>query len=122
MKLEEIIKRLDNVFNLWDTEADKIQGIFREVAKKQKVEIKYSSRVFFSSFRTLKTRLDELKDFRRQHEQLTNVIAKVLRFSGVMSLDYGLQNSPEKQVFFYKFYNWIFIILTFFRCLRPMTT
>lgn len=101
-ELEEIMKRLDNLFSLWDSEADKIQQIFRDVAKKQKVEIKFSSRVFYSSFRTLKTRLDELKDFRRQHEQLTNVIARVLRFTtGSMFLDYGLQNSPEKQVIFH---------------------
>lgn len=97
-EVEEIMKSFTQLFQLWDNEAEKIQSIFRELGKKQKAEMKYSSRAFLQH-KALETRLDELKAFRRQHEQLNNVILRVLRFSGgIMSLDNGLQTSPEKQV------------------------
>jgi len=53
--------------------------IFRDMAKKQKVEMKYTYRIQLRH-KNLEARLDELQKFRKQHEQLSNVIARLALF------------------------------------------
>ncbi|KAI1728166.1 dynein heavy chain and region d6 of dynein motor domain-containing protein [Ditylenchus destructor] len=96
-ELDEIMKSCYSVFAYWDEEGDKLQSMFRELAKKQKMDVKYTTRIHFRH-KQLEQRFDELHKFRKQHEQLSNVIARVLRSSGGMSLDAGDQDGPDKQV------------------------
>uniref|UniRef100_A0A915D7E3 AAA+ ATPase domain-containing protein n=1 Tax=Ditylenchus dipsaci TaxID=166011 RepID=A0A915D7E3_9BILA len=96
-ELDDVMRSCNAVFIYWEEEADKMQTIFREMAKKQKTDIKFNIRINLRH-KLLETRFDELLKFRKQHEQLSNVIQRVLRFSGGISLDSGGQLSPDKQV------------------------
>lgn len=51
--------------------------MFREMSKKQKQEMKYSYRIQLRH-KNLEARLDDLQKFRKQHEQLSNVIARLV--------------------------------------------
>lgn len=97
-ELDEFMTGCTKVFTYWEEEQDKLQTIYREMAKKQKQEIKISLR-FPMRHKHLETRLEELHKFRKQHEQLASVISRVLRFSGQkIALDSGGQMNPDKQV------------------------
>ncbi|KAI1697105.1 cytoplasmic dynein 1 heavy chain 1 [Ditylenchus destructor] len=96
-ELDEIMKGCYSVFAYWDEEGDKIQSMFRELAKKQRMEIRYTTRIYFRH-KELEQHFDEIHKFRKQHEQLSNVIARVLRSSWGKTLDAGDQDGPDKQV------------------------
>lgn len=97
MELDEIMKSLSRLFQFWDDEADQMQNAFRELAKKQKVDVKFTIRINYRH-KHLETRFDELYKFRKQHDQLSSVISRVLRFSTGIALDHGIQTTPDKQV------------------------
>ena len=63
----------------WDDEYDKLQGLMRDIVKKKREEnLKMVWRVSFSHKR-LQGRMEQMRRFRRQHEQLRTVIVRVLR-------------------------------------------
>lgn len=97
-ELDEIMAGCTKVFTFWDDEQDKLQQIFRDMAKKQKMEVKYALRIT-TRHKNLEMRLNDLHKFRKQHEQLASVISRVLHSSGQKNaLDSGGQMSPDKQV------------------------
>ncbi|XP_022254853.1 dynein heavy chain, cytoplasmic-like [Limulus polyphemus] len=68
-----------DVFTTWDDEYDKLQGLLRDIIKKKRDEhLKMVWRVS-PAHKRLQARMEQMRKFRRQHEQLRTVIVRVLR-------------------------------------------
>ena len=58
------------MFSAWDEQYETLQGTLRDIAKKKREEpLKVSWRVN-PAHKLLQTRIDQMRKFRRQHEQL----------------------------------------------------
>lgn len=67
------------VFQTWDDEYEKLQVLLRDIVKRKREEnLKMVWRIN-PAHRKLQARLDQMRKFRRQHEQLRAVIVRVLR-------------------------------------------
>ncbi|GLV39725.1 Dynein heavy chain 64C [Carabus blaptoides fortunei] len=78
-EFEKVMGQCFEVFTTWDDEYDKLQGLLRDIVKKKRDEhLKMVWRVSFQHKR-LQTRMENMRKFRRQHEQLRTVIVRVLR-------------------------------------------
>ncbi|MGH0183385.1 UNVERIFIED_CONTAM: hypothetical protein FKN15_012033, partial [Acipenser sinensis] len=67
------------VFQTWDDEYEKLQVLLRDIVKRKREEnLKMVWRIN-PAHRKLQARLDHMRRFRRQHEQLRAVIVRVLR-------------------------------------------
>lgn len=67
------------VFQTWDDEYEKLQVLLRDIVKRKREEnLKMVWRIS-PAHRKLQSRLDQMRKFRRQHEQLRAVIVRVLR-------------------------------------------
>jgi dynein heavy chain 1 len=67
------------VFVAWDDEYDKVLALMRDVSKKKREEqMKLTWRIA-PPHKKLESRLEQMRRFRRQHEQLRTVIGRVLR-------------------------------------------
>ena len=78
-EFEKVMASCFDVFSTWDDEYDKLQGLMRDIVKKKRDEhLKMVWRVNFSHKR-LQARMEQMRRFRRQHEQLRTVIVRVLR-------------------------------------------
>lgn len=67
------------VFQTWDDEYEKLQVLLRDIVKRKREEnLKMVWRIN-PAHRKLQSRLDQMRKFRRQHEQLRAVIVRVLR-------------------------------------------
>ena len=78
---DRIISGCKRVFNTWDDEDEMYRNILRELIKRHSRRddgVKTFRRVK-PQHETLKKRLEELGNFRKQHDQLRNVIGRVLR-------------------------------------------
>jgi hypothetical protein len=62
-ELDEVMTVCSKIWFLWDEESDKIQGIFREIAKKQRSDVKFQHRTQYRH-KDLENRLAELNSFR----------------------------------------------------------
>lgn len=83
-EFEQITNSCVQVFLTWDDENDKVSQILREMLKKrrdQQESVKLSQRMPFKH-KALENRLENLRKFRRQHEQLRTVISRVIRIPG----------------------------------------
>lgn len=86
-EFERVIAACTKVFTTWENEYDKLQALLREMVKKQREgRIKLTWRVNLAHKR-LQTRMENMKSFRQQHEQLRKVITVVIGPSGVESKD-----------------------------------
>ena len=78
-EFEKVMLHCTEVFSTWDDEYDKLQGLMRDIVKRKRDEhLKMVWRVNFSHKR-LQGRIEQMRKFRRQHEQLRTVIVRVLR-------------------------------------------
>ena len=78
-EFERIMTSCLEIFNTWDDEYEKLLNLLREMAKKKREDpIKMVWRAN-PAHKKLQARLDQMKKFRRQHEQLRTVIVRVLR-------------------------------------------
>ncbi|XP_052274955.1 cytoplasmic dynein 1 heavy chain 1-like isoform X3 [Dreissena polymorpha] len=78
-EFEKVISACFDVFSTWDDEYDKLQGLLRDLVKKKREEhLRMVWRVN-PAHKRLQGRLDNMRKFRRQHEQLRQVIVRVLR-------------------------------------------
>ena len=97
----EIINNCNKIFQLWDTENDKIQHNIRDIIKKQKADMKTALRGHLKH-KQLETRLLELHKFRKQHDEISTIITRMLRHTGhgPASIDNILKATynPEQQV------------------------
>uniref|UniRef100_A0A0L8I729 Dynein heavy chain, cytosolic n=1 Tax=Octopus bimaculoides TaxID=37653 RepID=A0A0L8I729_OCTBM len=76
---EKVMSACFEVFSTWDDEYDKLQGLLRDQVKKKREEhLRMVWRVN-PAHKRLQSRLDQMRRFRRQHEQLRQVILRVLR-------------------------------------------
>ncbi|KAJ9599379.1 hypothetical protein L9F63_010141, partial [Diploptera punctata] len=78
-EFEKVMAQCFDVFTTWDDEYDKLQGLLRDIVKKKRDEhLKMVWRVS-PAHKRLQTRMEHMRRFRRQHEQLRTVILRVLR-------------------------------------------
>ncbi|OXA50597.1 Dynein heavy chain, cytoplasmic [Folsomia candida] len=77
-EFERVMASCFDIFNTWDEEYEKLQGLLRDILKKKRDEMKLMWRVNFSH-KKLHIRMEQIRKFRRQHEQLRSVIERVLR-------------------------------------------
>ncbi|CAH8838540.1 unnamed protein product [Trichobilharzia szidati] len=78
-EFERVMAACFEVFTSWDDEYDRLQSLMREIIKKKRDE---QLRMIWRSnpaHRRLQLRLDQMRKFRHQHEQLRLVIVRVLR-------------------------------------------
>ncbi|KAK6191509.1 hypothetical protein SNE40_003176 [Patella caerulea] len=78
-EFEKVMSACFDVFGAWDDEYDKLQAMLRDLVKKKREEhLRMVWRVN-PAHKRLQARLDHMRKFRRQHEQLRQVIMRVLR-------------------------------------------
>ncbi|XP_039279680.1 dynein heavy chain, cytoplasmic [Nilaparvata lugens] len=88
-EFEKVMTQCSAVFSTWDDEYDKLQGLLRDIVKKKRdKQMKMVWRVS-PSHKRHQVRLEHMRRFRHQHEQLRTVIVRVLRPS--------LQQAPSSQ-------------------------
>ncbi|CAH8499852.1 unnamed protein product [Heterobilharzia americana] len=78
-EFERVMVACFEVFSTWDDEYDRLQSLMRDIIKKKRDE---QLRMIWRSnpaHRRLQLRLDQMRKFRHQHEQLRQVIVRVLR-------------------------------------------
>ncbi|CAB0033630.1 unnamed protein product [Trichogramma brassicae] len=76
---EKVMSQCFELFNAWDDEYDKLTQLLRDVVKRKRDEhMKMVWRVS-PAHKKLQTRMEQMRRFRRQHEQLRTVIVRVLR-------------------------------------------
>ncbi|XP_028677485.1 cytoplasmic dynein 1 heavy chain 1 isoform X2 [Erpetoichthys calabaricus] len=78
-EFEKVMVACFEVFQTWDDEYEKLQVLLRDIVKRKREEnLKMVWRIN-PAHRKLQSRLDHMRRFRRQHEQLRAVIVRVLR-------------------------------------------
>ncbi|CAJ0932234.1 unnamed protein product, partial [Ranitomeya imitator] len=78
-EFEKVMVTCFEVFQTWDDEYEKLQVLLRDIVKRKREEnLKMVWRIN-PAHRKLQSRLDQMRKFRRQHEQLRAVIVRVLR-------------------------------------------
>ncbi|XP_011314571.1 dynein heavy chain, cytoplasmic isoform X1 [Fopius arisanus] len=78
-EFEKVMAQCFEVFITWDDEYDKLTGLLRDFVKKKRDEhMKMVWRVS-PAHKKLQTRMEQMRRFRRHHEQLRTVIVRVLR-------------------------------------------
>lgn len=78
-EFERVMNQCFDIFSCWDDEYDKLQGLLRDIVKKKRDEnLKMVWRVS-PAHKKLQIRMEHMRKFRRQHEQLRTVIIRVLR-------------------------------------------
>lgn len=78
-EFEKVMTQCFEVFTTWDDEYDKLQGLLRDIVKKKRDEhFKMVWRIS-PQHKRLQNRMEHMRNFRRQHEQLRTVIVRVLR-------------------------------------------
>ncbi|XP_055707524.1 dynein heavy chain, cytoplasmic isoform X3 [Phlebotomus papatasi] len=78
-EFERVMNQCFEVFSCWDDEYDKLQALMRDIVKKKRDEqLKMVWRVT-PAHKKLQVRMENMRKFRRQHEQLRTVILRVLR-------------------------------------------
>lgn len=78
-EFERVMNQCFEVFGCWDDEYDKLQGLLRDIVKKKRDEnLKMIWRIS-PAHKRLQQRMEHMRKFRRQHEQLRTVILRVLR-------------------------------------------
>ena len=76
-EFEKVMNQCFEVFNTWDDEHEKFHGLMRDMAKKKREDMKSFWRVT-PAHKKLQARMEQMRKFRRQHEQLCSVIGRVL--------------------------------------------
>ena len=76
------------MFSAWDEQYETLQGTLRDIAKKKREEpLKVSWRVN-PAHKLLQTRIDQMRKFRRQHEQLRWVLKNLKPLQNIFLTDY----------------------------------
>lgn len=92
-EFEKVMTQCFGVFSSWDDEYDKLQGLLRDIVKKKRDEqLKMVWRVS-PAHKRLQTRMEHMRRFRHQHEQLRTVIVRVLRPS-LLIVQQSIQETP----------------------------
>lgn len=95
---EKVMGQCFEVFNTWDDEYDKLTGLLRDFVKKKRDEhMKMVWRVS-PAHKKLQTRMEHMRRFRRQHEQLRTVIVRVLRPTIRQNNNSTIENTEDDNV------------------------
>lgn len=78
-EFERVMNQCFEIFGCWDDEYDKLQQLLRDLVKKKRDETIKSVWRVLPNHKKLQQRMEEMRKFRRQHEQLRTVILRVLR-------------------------------------------
>ncbi|XP_065208173.1 dynein heavy chain, cytoplasmic isoform X2 [Planococcus citri] len=78
-EFEKVMAQCYSVFSCWDDEYDKLQALLRDVVKKKREEQLKMVWRMSPVHKRLQTRMEHMRRFRHQHEQLRTVIVRVLR-------------------------------------------
>jgi hypothetical protein len=78
-EFDRIFSGCKRVFNTWEDEDEMFRNILREIIKRRRDDSVKTFRRVKPQHDALKKRLEELGSFRKNHEQLRHVIARVLR-------------------------------------------
>ncbi|XP_071963522.1 cytoplasmic dynein 1 heavy chain 1-like [Antedon mediterranea] len=96
-EFEKVMSACFEVFGTWEDEYEKLQGLLRDIVKKKREEsLKMVWRVN-PNHKRLQSRLDTMRKFRRQHEQLRTVIVRVLRPAVVPQTTPGSPGGPRSE-------------------------
>lgn len=87
MRFVQLMNSCFDVFSAWDDEYDKLSALMRDISKKKREEqMKLTWRIT-PPHKKLQARLEQMRKFRRAHEQLRTVISRVLRPAASKSND-----------------------------------
>uniref|UniRef100_A0AAQ4PH56 Cytoplasmic dynein 1 heavy chain 1 n=1 Tax=Gasterosteus aculeatus aculeatus TaxID=481459 RepID=A0AAQ4PH56_GASAC len=78
-EFEKVMVACFEVFQTWEDEYEKLQVLLRDIVKRKREENLKMVWRLSPAHRKLQSRLDHMRRFRRQHEQLRAVIVRVLR-------------------------------------------
>ncbi|XP_065167911.1 dynein heavy chain, cytoplasmic isoform X2 [Atheta coriaria] len=78
-EFEKVMTQCFEVFSTWEDEYEKLQGLLRDIVKKKRDEQLKMVWRLSAQHKKLQTRMEQIRKFRRQHEQLRTVIVRVLR-------------------------------------------
>lgn len=96
-EFEKVMVACFEVFQTWDDEYEKLQVLLRDIVKRKREEnLKMVWRIN-PAHRKLQARLDQMRKFRRQHEQLRAVIVRVLRPQVTAVAQQNQGEAPEPQ-------------------------
>ncbi|XP_055497118.1 cytoplasmic dynein 1 heavy chain 1 isoform X1 [Leucoraja erinacea] len=96
-EFEKVMVACFEVFQTWDDEYEKLQVLLRDIVKRKREEnLKMVWRIN-PAHRRLQARLDQMRKFRRQHEQLRAVIVRVLRPQVTAIAQQSQGEGPEPQ-------------------------
>ncbi|ETE61722.1 Cytoplasmic dynein 1 heavy chain 1, partial [Ophiophagus hannah] len=96
-EFEKVMVACFEVFQSWDDEYEKLQVLLRDIVKRKREEnLKMVWRIN-PAHRKLQARLDQMRKFRRQHEQLRAVIVRVLRPQVTAVAQQNQGDVPEPQ-------------------------
>ncbi|XP_065684969.1 cytoplasmic dynein 1 heavy chain 1 isoform X1 [Hydra vulgaris] len=102
MNYEDFEKVMIGTFSVllaWDDEYDRLQQILRDMAKKKRDDSLKTMWRVNPSHKKLQARLDDMRKFRKQHEQLRIVILRVLRpATAKLSIEVVSDNIDEHMV------------------------
>ncbi|XP_018494643.2 dynein heavy chain, cytoplasmic [Galendromus occidentalis] len=78
-EFEKVMVACFEVFSTWDEEYDKLNQLLRDLVKKKREETYKMVWRLTAAHKVLQARMEQMRKFRRQHEQLRTVIIRVLR-------------------------------------------
>lgn len=78
-EFEKVMIQCFDVFAIWEDEYEKLQALLRDIIKKKRDEHMKMVWRISAQHKKLQSRMEHMRKFRRQHEQLRNVIVRVLR-------------------------------------------
>ncbi|XP_054277851.1 dynein heavy chain, cytoplasmic-like isoform X3 [Macrosteles quadrilineatus] len=78
-EFEKVMTQCFSVFTCWDDEYDKLQALLRDLVKKKRDEQFKMVWRMSPVHKRLQVRMEHMRRFRHQHEQLRTVIVRVLR-------------------------------------------
>lgn len=78
-EFERVVSNCFDVFRTWADEWDKLYTLMRDIVKKKRDEHAKMSWKMDLAHKRLESRMEEMRRFRVQHEQLRSVIVRVLR-------------------------------------------
>ncbi|XP_050499617.1 dynein heavy chain, cytoplasmic isoform X4 [Diabrotica virgifera virgifera] len=78
-EFEKVMTQCFEVFSIWEDEYEKLQALLRDIMKKKRDEHMKMVWRISPQHKKLQSRMDQMRKFRRQHEQLRTVIVRVLR-------------------------------------------
>ncbi|XP_025833356.1 dynein heavy chain, cytoplasmic [Agrilus planipennis] len=78
-EFEKVMTQCYDVFSTWEDEYEKLQALLRDIIKKKRDEHMKMVWRISAQHKKLQSRMEHMRKFRIQHEQLRTVIVRVLR-------------------------------------------